>query len=183
MHVSERVATALWHPTAALLLALDEQLGAPVDSYVNGSQTWLTPDGPGEIMVEWRLHPVGNYVAPRGLSHYDVWETVIAALSRNAEVIGLGEEHRTIEQLWGGLESFAAYGDDPEGPTLGVKVGFDRQDELLEDSRFFPTPYAARQGWVSIRLGSKTNWSEIAGLLREAYRQVALKRMLAALEK
>jgi predicted DNA-binding protein (MmcQ/YjbR family) len=81
-----------------------------------------------------------------------------------------------------GKKMFAAYGDDPEGPTLGVKVGFERQDELLQDSRFYPTPYAARQGWVSLRLGSKTNWKEIAGLLREAYRQVALKRMLAALE-
>lgn len=96
-------------------------------------------------------------------------------------------ESKEVE-AWGhptfraGKKMFAAYGDDPEGATLGMKVGFDRQDELLQDSRFYPTPYAARQGWVSIRIGSKTNWKEIAGLLREAYRQVALKRMLAALE-
>jgi predicted DNA-binding protein (MmcQ/YjbR family) len=91
-------------------------------------------------------------------------------------------------EAWGhptfraGKKMFAAYGDDDEGPTLGMKVGFDRQDELLRDCRFFPTPYAARQGWVSLRVSSKTNWTEIAGLLREAYGQVALKRMLTALE-
>ena len=97
-------------------------------------------------------------------------------------------EFKEVE-AWGhptfraGKKMFAAYGADTDGPTLGVKVGFDRQDELLNDSRFFPTPYAARQGWVSLHLDKKTNWAEIAGLLHEAYRQVALKRMLVALEQ
>ncbi len=91
-------------------------------------------------------------------------------------------------EAWGhptfraGKKMFAAYGDDPEGPTLGIKVGFDRQEELLRDSRFFPTPYAAHQGWVSIRLSNKPDWGELDGLLELAYRQVALKRMLAALD-
>ena len=91
-------------------------------------------------------------------------------------------------EAWGhptfraGKKMFAAYGDDDGKPTLGMKVGFERQEELLKDSRFYPTPYAARQGWVSLHLSNKTNWSEIAALLRESYRQVALKRMLAALE-
>ncbi len=63
-----------------------------------------------------------------------------------------------------------------------MKASFERQEELLRDKRFYPTPYAARQGWVSIRLNSKTDWNEMAGLLREAYCQVALKRMLAVLD-
>jgi predicted DNA-binding protein (MmcQ/YjbR family) len=104
--------------------------------------------------------------------------TICLAFPESKEVEAWG--HPTFRA---GKKMFAAFGDDPDkGPTLGMKVGFDRQDELLQDSRFYPTPYAARQGWVSICLGSKTNWSEIAGLLREAYRQVALKRMLAALD-
>ena len=91
-------------------------------------------------------------------------------------------------EAWGhptfraGKKMFAACGDGPDGLTLGMKVGFDRQDELLQDDRFFPTPYAARQGWVSLRIDSKTDWDEVRGLLREAYRQVALKRMLQALD-
>ncbi len=127
--MSERVATALWYPTATLLLALDERLGAPVDSYVNGSQTWLTPDGPGEIMLEWRLHPVARYVTPRGASHYDIWETVVSALSSDAgadtgtdtdTAITIGDELRTIAQLWAGLECYAAYGDDIEPGPLAA---------------------------------------------------------------
>ena len=41
--------TALWLLDAALVTALYATLGPPIDSYVNGSQTWLTPDGPGEV--------------------------------------------------------------------------------------------------------------------------------------
>ena len=45
--------------------ALDEQLGPPVDGYVNGTQTWLTDDGPAGRPLEWRLHPVA-VVPPAG---------------------------------------------------------------------------------------------------------------------
>lgn len=77
---------------------------------------------------------------------------------------------------------FAAMGDDPhEGPSLGMKMSFDRQEQLLKDKRFYPTPYAARLGWVSLRLTGKINWKEVKGLLREAYCQVALKRLVKAL--
>src|SRR6266849_4217435 len=91
-------------------------------------------------------------------------------------------------EAWGhptfraGKKLFAAFGDDGDGPTLGVKVGFTRQDELLRDDRFYPTPYAARQGWVSLRIDAKTDWNEVGGLVGEAYRQVAISRMLKALD-
>jgi predicted DNA-binding protein (MmcQ/YjbR family) len=91
-------------------------------------------------------------------------------------------------EAWGhptfraGKKMFAGFGEEEGRLSLGMKVGFDRQDELLSDSRFFPTPYAARQGWVSLTIDNSTDWSEVEGLLREAYRQVALKRMLKALE-
>jgi predicted DNA-binding protein (MmcQ/YjbR family) len=113
------------------------------------------------------------------------------------------EYNRTLEQVraiclalpeaceveaWGhptfraGKKMFAAFGGEGNDMTIGLKVGFDRQDELLEDDRFFPTPYAARQGWVSLRIDDQTEWEEVRGLVREAYRQVALKRMLKALD-
>jgi predicted DNA-binding protein (MmcQ/YjbR family) len=78
---------------------------------------------------------------------------------------------------------FATFGEaSPSGMALHLKVGFDRQDELLADTRFFPTPYSAHQGWVSLRLDASTDWEEVKRLVREAYKQVALKRMLKALE-
>jgi predicted DNA-binding protein (MmcQ/YjbR family) len=93
-------------------------------------------------------------------------------------------------EAWGhptfraGKKMFAGFGENPPGnATLGLKVGFDRQDELLEDGRFFPTPYAAHQGWVSLKLDERTDWEEVKGLIREAYKQVALKRMLNVLDE
>jgi predicted DNA-binding protein (MmcQ/YjbR family) len=99
------------------------------------------------------------------------------ALPESSEVEAWG--HPTFRA---GKKMFAAFGQDEEGLTLGLKVGFDRQEALLRDERFFPTPYAAHQGWVSLRIGGKTDWDEVKGLVREAYRQVALKRMLKAFD-
>jgi predicted DNA-binding protein (MmcQ/YjbR family) len=95
-------------------------------------------------------------------------------------------EAREVE-AWGhatfraGKKMFAAFGEHDGERSVGLKMSYERQDELLEDDRFFPTPYAARQGWVSLRIDSKTDWDEVSRLVREAYRQVALKRMLVAL--
>jgi predicted DNA-binding protein (MmcQ/YjbR family) len=78
---------------------------------------------------------------------------------------------------------FAAVGVEKDGSvSLGLKVGFDRQEQLLEDSRFFPTPYAARQGWVSLRLQPTMDWAEVGALATEAYRQVAHKRLIKMLD-
>ena len=88
-------------------------------------------------------------------------------------------------EAWGhptfraGKKLFAAFGELEGVFSLGLKVGFERQEELLKDDRFFPTPYAAR---VSLRLGTDTDWDEVRGLARAAYRQVALRRMLQALD-
>jgi hypothetical protein len=115
-----RTATCIWRVDADLVLALDERLGPPVDSYLNGSQTWITDDGPGEIGLEWRLHPVAGYRLPRDASHYDLWEQVVGALSGgvDADALPLGSEVRTLRSLWDGLECFAAYGDDLEPAPL-----------------------------------------------------------------
>ena len=77
-------------------------------------------------------------------------------------------------EAWGhptfraGKKMFAAFGGEGNDLTIGLKVGFERQEELLQDERFFPTPYAAHQGWVSLRLDGKIDWDEVDGLVREA---------------
>ena len=116
-----RVATTVWTISPELVLQLDEGLGPPVDSYVNGSQTWLVEDEAG-VTLEFRLHPVAGYTTPRGLSHYDLWETVVGHLSAGADphVLPLGDDVRPLTALWDGLECFAAYGDDIEPAGLAA---------------------------------------------------------------
>jgi hypothetical protein len=115
------IATALWRMTPELVTAIDRELGAPVDSYVNGSQTWFTGD---EETLEWRLHPVAAFTLPGGLSHYDLWERVVdeIAAGRSADVLQLGDETRQLAAVWDGLECFPAYGDDLEPATLSRRA-------------------------------------------------------------
>jgi hypothetical protein len=141
-----RIATAVWNMSPELVLALDEHLGPPVDSYVNGSQTWFT----GEPVLEWRLHPVARFALPGGISAYDLWDAVVGALAAGADAAALavGSEPRALTDLWGGLECFPAYDDElepvavvaraaeqlPIGPALSGLVDHDAVGDAWERS-------------------------------------------------
>jgi predicted DNA-binding protein (MmcQ/YjbR family) len=108
-------------------------------------------------------------------------------LARLREIcLRLPETKETVK--WGhptfeaGKKIFAVL-DNYEGrPCIAFRLPPDRAARLLQDDRFFEAPYAAGRGWVCLRTDGKLNWQDIAELLWESYRQVALKRMIAALE-
>lgn len=54
------------------------------------------------------------------------------------------------------------------------------QQELIAENpdRFFRPPYVGHRGWVGVRLDDDPDWDEIAEIVRDAYRQVAPKRLL-----
>jgi hypothetical protein len=105
--------SCVWRVTPEVIQALEDRLGEPVDAYVNGSQTWLRDDGPGEVAVEWRLHPVAGFRQPPAVeSHHELFAAVAFALAA-------GEAPPApLEQLWDGLEVFPAYGDEIEPVPL-----------------------------------------------------------------
>jgi hypothetical protein len=104
----------VWRASPALILALDSRFGEPVDAYVNGSQVWLRPDGPGGITIEWRLHPVAGYRRPPGVGTDEVFEQVAYALASGDAPVA------PLDQLWDGLEAFPAYDDDVEPAPLAA---------------------------------------------------------------
>jgi hypothetical protein len=106
------VAACLWRATPQLVVALDDRFGEPVDAYVNGSQVWLRDDGPGDITLEWRLHPVAGYRRPAAVGTYEVFEAAALAFATG------GEPPAPLTALWDGLEVFAAYGDEVEPAVL-----------------------------------------------------------------
>jgi hypothetical protein len=114
--VSDLVPTCVWRTTPELVQALDDRFGEPVDAYVNGSQVWLRDDGPGGMAIEWRLHPVPGFSRPAGMGTYEVFPAIALALATGAEVPA------RPEQLWDGLEAFAAYGDEVEPAPLAAAV-------------------------------------------------------------
>ena len=48
-------------------------------------------------------------------------------------------------------------------------------------ARFFVPPYVGPSGWVGVRLGRGTDWTEVAELLADSYRLVAPRRLVARL--
>jgi hypothetical protein len=50
-----------------------------------------------------------------------------------------------------------------------------------DPDRFFVPPYVGPSGWVGVRLGRGTDWTELAELLADSYRLVAPRRLVARL--
>ncbi len=110
------VPTCVWRASPQVIVALDDRFGEPVDAYVNGSQVWMRDDGPSGIPLEWRLHPVAGFHRPAGVDTYELFSLVALAL-------GNGDAPPApLEQLWDGLEAFAAYGDETEPSLLRSAV-------------------------------------------------------------
>lgn len=123
--MSALVPTTVWRITPEVVLALHSRIGGPIDSYVNGSQVWLMDDKPRGITLEWRLHPAADYRLADGMSHYDLWEQVTTQIGAGMDPddLVLGSETRALVSIWGGLECFAAYGDEIEPATLAGAAG------------------------------------------------------------
>jgi hypothetical protein len=61
-------------------------------------------------------------------------------------------------------------------------VGVEQQAFMLDDPRYAAPPYYGPSGWVELDVMDQISWEEIEFLIETAYRQVALKRMLKALD-
>jgi hypothetical protein len=48
--------------------------------------------------------------------------------------------------------------------------------------RFFVPPYVGHRGWLGVRLDRSPDWDEIADIVEDAYRVVAIKRLLTKLD-
>jgi hypothetical protein len=59
------------------------------------------------------------------------------------------------------------------------------QEELLAGNpeQYFRPPYVGHRGWIGVRIDREPDWSEIAEIVRDAYRQVAPKGLSAQLDE
>ena len=60
------------------------------------------------------------------------------------------------------------------------------QEELVaaDPARFFRPPYVGGRGWLGVYLDVRdVDWTEIAEIVTDAYRQVAPKRLVARLDE
>jgi hypothetical protein len=52
-----------------------------------------------------------------------------------------------------------------------------------EPGRFFVPAYVGHRGWVGVRLDVDVDWDEVAGIIEDAFREVATKRLIAELDR
>ncbi len=85
-----------------------------------------------------------------------------------------------------GKKTFVMYADHHHDDRLAfwcaAPAGL--QDALVtaHPERFFVPPYVGHRGWLGVRLDVPVDWEEIAGLVTDAYRVVAPRRLLAELD-
>lgn len=94
-------------------------------------------------------------------------------------------EHRVLRV---GKKTFGYYCFDHHGDgmiALWCKATPGEQGRLVAENprRFFVPPYVGPKGWVGVRLDQRSvNWTEIAYLLRAAYRLSAPRALAARLQ-
>jgi hypothetical protein len=84
-------------------------------------------------------------------------------------------------------KTFVMYLDDHHGDgrlALWCAAPPGTQTELVaaDPERFFRPPYVGHRGWLGVRLDRSPDWTEIAEIIQDAYRQVAPKSLIALLD-
>ncbi|MBA3277720.1 MAG: MmcQ/YjbR family DNA-binding protein [Geodermatophilaceae bacterium] len=72
--------------------------------------------------------------------------------------------------------------DDRVGFWCAAPVGEQEAQVAAAPDRFFRPPYVGGRGWLGIWLDVPVDWSEIEEIVREAYRQIAPKRLQSQLD-
>jgi predicted DNA-binding protein (MmcQ/YjbR family) len=94
-------------------------------------------------------------------------------------------------EAWGrptfraGKKLFAIFaGDDEHAFALIFKPDPSERPALLDDARIYVPAYFGPAGWLALDLtAAPVDWGEVAELVEDSYRQVALKRMLRVLDE
>ncbi len=86
-----------------------------------------------------------------------------------------------------GKKSMVMFLDDHHGDgrvALWVAAPPGVQHDMVEQEpeRFFVPPYVGHRGWLGVRLDRSPDWDEIADIVEDAYRVVAIKRLLTKLD-
>jgi len=73
---------------------------------------------------------------------------------------------------------------DHDFPHLWCAAPPGAQEALVaaEPGRIFRPPYVGGRGWLGIRLDGRVDWEEIETICEDAYRTVAPRKLVAALE-
>src|SRR5258706_6680214 len=103
------------------------------------------------------------------------------ALPEATETIAWGEPTWRAGKLFAQMDTHH-HGADHVAVWLPARPGV--QEGLVEEDpvRFFRPPYVGHKGWVGVRIDGKPDWKVVAGLVGDAYREVAPPRLVERLD-
>jgi hypothetical protein len=106
--------------------------------------------------------------------------SICLALPETAEVEAWGRP-----TFRAGKKIFAVFsGSSEDQYSVIFKPDADERPALVGDARFYVPPYFGPGGWLAFDLSAApVDWAEVAELVETSYRQVALKRMVKALDE
>jgi hypothetical protein len=86
-----------------------------------------------------------------------------------------------------GKKTMVMYLDDHHGDGrlalwVAAPPGVQRDVVDQEPDRFFVPPYVGHRGWLGVRLDRSPDWDEITEIVEDAYRTVAIRRLLTQLD-
>ena len=85
-----------------------------------------------------------------------------------------------------GRKTFVTYANRHHDDVLGFWCAAPpgAQDAYVADDpeRYFVPPYVGGRGWLGVRLDVAVDWAEIGEIVTDAYRTVAPKGLVAALD-
>ena len=110
----------------------------------------------------------------------DRLRAICLALPEATEKLAWGEPTwRVRGKLFAQLDDHH-HGADHLAVWLPAPLGEQEAMIFMDPARFFRPPYVGQRGWVGVRLDGKVDWKVVAGLVRQAYREVAPPRLREA---
>ena len=108
----------------------------------------------------------------------DGLRSICLRLPDTSEAIKWGCPHFLV-----GEKIFVGFGPYGGRFTIGTKQTLVDQALLVEDPRFFRSPYVGKHGWVSLVVdGAEPDWALVEDLVGRSYRLIAPQRLVARLD-
>lgn len=114
---------------------------------------------------------------------YEESDPVLARL----RAVALALPETTEVEAWGlptfrAKKIFAVYGSGGDACDVIFKPAPGERDMLVHERRISIPPYYGPGGWLALSLAGTVDWEEVRELVTDSYRQIALVRMLKALD-
>ncbi len=72
------------------------------------------------------------------------------------------------------------HGDGRFAIWCAAGEGMQRMLVEAEPERFFVPPYVGHRGWLGVRLDRRLDWDELAGIVEDAFAEIAPARLVEA---